>query len=38
MSEDDGSYESDFVVSDESMSDELPCGARLGYNERLGVN
>ena len=38
MSEDDGSYESDFVVSDGSMSEEVPCGARLGYNVRLGVN
>ena len=38
MSEDDGSYESDFVVSDGSASEEVPCGARLGYNVRLGVN
>ena len=35
-SEDDGSYESDFVVSDgSSMSEEVPCGARLGYNVRI---
>ena len=38
MSEDDGSYESDFVVSEGSESEEVPCGgARLGYNVRLGV-
>ena len=37
-SEDDDSYESDFVVQDsdvESHSDEVPCGARLGYMARL---
>jgi len=34
---DDESYESDFVVDSdvESQSEEVPCGARLGYEIRL---